>query len=57
MGNKMTIEEAREWMKLKSSDACPKGYPEKWHEAHGFIMGWGARDEEVEKLKNELDCE
>jgi hypothetical protein len=41
----MNITDAKDWMKLKSSDACPKGYPEKWHEAKGFIEGWDARME------------
>jgi len=58
----MKIDEAKDWMKLKSSDLCPKGYPEKWHEAKGFIEGYESRQIDmdaqelmIETLEKQVD--
>jgi len=51
----MDIEEASEWMKLKSSDVCPKGYPEKWHEARGFIEAWDRQQKTIDKQREEIE--
>ena len=47
---KMTEKEARKWMELKSSDPCPKGYPEKWHQSLGYLEGLAQGRKEVEGI-------